>query len=117
MAKPRKSKTPSSRIADNKKARFDYAIEETLEAGLALEGWEWSGGRERGDVGYEWFTLEEVAWELYHELDPERKVAPADAPALSTGPGPDASMVAIHGIIAARSSRWPRTARAASASP
>ena len=29
-----------SRIAENKKARFDYTIEETLEAGLALEGWE-----------------------------------------------------------------------------
>ena len=31
---------PQSRIADNKKARFDYKIEESLEAGLALEGWE-----------------------------------------------------------------------------
>jgi len=27
-------------IALNKKARFDYFIEETIEAGLALEGWE-----------------------------------------------------------------------------
>lgn len=27
-------------IADNKKARFDYSIEESLEAGLALAGWE-----------------------------------------------------------------------------
>lgn len=27
-------------IADNRKARFDYFIEETLEAGLALQGWE-----------------------------------------------------------------------------
>jgi SsrA-binding protein len=33
-------KAPSSSIAQNKKARFDYFIEETLEAGLALEGWE-----------------------------------------------------------------------------
>lgn len=46
MAKPGKAKTPSSRIADNKKARFDYAIEETLEAGLALEGWEVKSLRE-----------------------------------------------------------------------
>ena len=30
----------TSRIADNKKARFDYSIEDTIEAGLALEGWE-----------------------------------------------------------------------------
>jgi len=32
--------TAPPRIAENKKARFDYSIEETLEAGLALEGWE-----------------------------------------------------------------------------
>ena len=32
-------KTPST-IAQNKKARFDYFIEERLEAGLVLEGWE-----------------------------------------------------------------------------
>jgi len=33
-------KSPSSTIAQNKKARFDYFIEERMEAGLALEGWE-----------------------------------------------------------------------------
>ena len=33
------TKTHSS-IAQNKKARFDYFIEERFEAGLALEGWE-----------------------------------------------------------------------------
>jgi SsrA-binding protein len=31
--------TPAS-IAQNKKARFDYFIEDRLEAGLALQGWE-----------------------------------------------------------------------------
>jgi len=36
--KPNKP-APSS-IARNKKARFDYFIEETIEAGLALHGWE-----------------------------------------------------------------------------
>lgn len=30
----------ASTIVVNKKARFDYFIEETFEAGLALEGWE-----------------------------------------------------------------------------
>ena len=40
------SKTPSSTIAKNKKARFDYFIEETFEAGLALEGWEVKSLRE-----------------------------------------------------------------------
>ncbi len=40
------SKTPASssandaRIADNKKAFFNYAIEERFEAGVVLEGWE-----------------------------------------------------------------------------
>ena len=38
MAK--QNKTPSSTIADNKKARFDYFIQEDFEAGLSLEGWE-----------------------------------------------------------------------------
>lgn len=32
-------KTPAL-IAENRKARFDYFIEETYEAGLALQGWE-----------------------------------------------------------------------------
>ena len=34
------SKAASSTIARNKKARFDYFIEDTFEAGLALQGWE-----------------------------------------------------------------------------
>lgn len=42
----KKPKTPSSRIATNKRARFEYFIEETLEAGLALEGWEVKSLRE-----------------------------------------------------------------------
>ena len=33
-------KTSSSTIAKNKKARFNFAIEEQLQAGLSLEGWE-----------------------------------------------------------------------------
>jgi SsrA-binding protein len=36
--KPNKAGPDS--IARNKKARFDYFIEETIEAGLALQGWE-----------------------------------------------------------------------------
>ena len=39
MAK-KKKKLPENTIAQNKKARHDYFIEETFEAGLALEGWE-----------------------------------------------------------------------------
>jgi SsrA-binding protein len=35
-----KAKADSSTIALNKKARHDYFVEESFEAGLALEGWE-----------------------------------------------------------------------------
>lgn len=38
MAK--KKGVPSNVIARNRKARHDYTIEDTLEAGIALEGWE-----------------------------------------------------------------------------
>jgi SsrA-binding protein len=38
--KGKKPGTPSATIALNKKARFDYQLEEPLEAGIALEGWE-----------------------------------------------------------------------------
>ncbi len=40
MAKQKNSKTPSSTIALNKRARHDFFLEERLEAGLVLEGWE-----------------------------------------------------------------------------
>lgn len=36
----KKPRTPSSTIALNKRARHEYALEERMEAGLALEGWE-----------------------------------------------------------------------------
>lgn len=40
MAKPRKKKSQDNVIARNKRARYDYFIEEQIEAGMALEGWE-----------------------------------------------------------------------------
>ena len=39
-------KTSSNTIAVNKKARHDYFIEQTLEAGLSLQGWEVKSLRE-----------------------------------------------------------------------
>lgn len=39
MAKKKKPNNPNN-IATNKKARFDFFIEEKLEAGLSLQGWE-----------------------------------------------------------------------------
>ena len=44
MAK--KKKAPDNTIAQNRKARHDYLIEETFEAGLALQGWEVKSMRE-----------------------------------------------------------------------
>ncbi len=40
MSKKKGKKTPSNVIAVNRRARHDYFIEATFEAGLALEGWE-----------------------------------------------------------------------------
>ena len=41
-----KKKNGSSTIAVNKRARFEYHIEERIEAGIALEGWEVKALRE-----------------------------------------------------------------------
>ena len=40
------SKTTDSRIAENRKALFNYAIEESFEAGMVLQGWEVKALRE-----------------------------------------------------------------------
>lgn len=38
--KPKNKKDPHRTIAENRKARHDYFIEENIEAGIALQGWE-----------------------------------------------------------------------------
>lgn len=40
MSKKKKSKKPSSTIAQNKKAWHEYFLEDRFEAGIVLEGWE-----------------------------------------------------------------------------
>lgn len=40
MAKTQKTKSSNSTIALNRRARFEYTLEEHYEAGLVLEGWE-----------------------------------------------------------------------------
>lgn len=45
MAK-RGTSTPSNTIGVNKRARFDYFIEDSIESGLALRGWEVKSLRE-----------------------------------------------------------------------
>ena len=41
-----KKTAPQTRIADNKKAAFNYFFEEKFEAGMVLEGWEVKSARE-----------------------------------------------------------------------
>lgn len=45
-SKAAKGKPSDTRIADNKKALFNYAIEERFEAGMVLQGWEVKALRE-----------------------------------------------------------------------
>ncbi len=40
MAKKKNNKTPSNTIAENRRARHDYSLEERFEAGVVLMGWE-----------------------------------------------------------------------------
>jgi SsrA-binding protein len=46
MSQAKKTTTTISTIARNKKARHEYFVEDTFEAGLALEGWEVKSLRE-----------------------------------------------------------------------
>jgi SsrA-binding protein len=45
-AKPKKADATPRLIAENRKARFDFYIEDQVEAGLALQGWEVKSMRE-----------------------------------------------------------------------
>ncbi|MBL8200606.1 MAG: SsrA-binding protein SmpB [Chromatiales bacterium] len=44
--KPKKADTTPRLIAENRKARFDFYIEDQIEAGIALQGWEVKSMRE-----------------------------------------------------------------------
>jgi SsrA-binding protein len=47
MGKNKKAKGPDNTIARNKSARFEFFIEETLEVGIELHGWEVKSLREK----------------------------------------------------------------------
>ncbi len=47
MGKKKKSGTPDNTIAKNKSARFEFFIEETIEVGIELQGWEVKSLREK----------------------------------------------------------------------
>jgi len=61
--KSKKSKkNTGSSIALNKKARHDYTIEKTFEAGLVLEGWEVRDGRVQMTDTYVMVKGSEIFW-------------------------------------------------------
>lgn len=69
---PKKSKSPSTTIALNKRARHDYFIEERFEAGIALQGWELKSlraGRVQLTDSYVFFKNNE-AWLLGVQITP-----------------------------------------------
>ena len=65
MAKKPKKKQNDNTIARNRKARFDYTIESTFEAGLVLEGWEVKSlraGKAQIDESYIFAKNGELEW-------------------------------------------------------
>jgi SsrA-binding protein len=72
MSTKRKKKQAGNNIAENKKARFDFFIEETLEAGIALEGWEVKSLREgRANLTESYAILKDgEAWLLGAHIAP-----------------------------------------------
>ena len=72
MNKPAKKTSKPARIAENKKARFDYQVEETFEAGLVLEGWEVKSLREgRAQITESYVHVRDgEAWLLGAQITP-----------------------------------------------
>ncbi|MGH1487662.1 MAG: SsrA-binding protein SmpB [Cellvibrionaceae bacterium] len=68
----KKPKTPDNNIAQNKRARFDYHIDEKFEAGLALQGWEVKSLREgKGQIVDSYVFLKNgEAWLLNAQIQP-----------------------------------------------
>jgi SsrA-binding protein len=72
MTKPKKTTAPRSTIALNRKARFDYEIERTYEAGLVLLGWEIKSIRDgRANITDSYVTIKRgEAWLLNTQITP-----------------------------------------------
>ena len=72
MSKQSKKQTDSRIIANNKKARHDFTIEETFEAGLVLEGWEVKSLREnRAQLKESYIVLKNgAAWLIGAHFSP-----------------------------------------------
>jgi SsrA-binding protein len=75
MAK--KPKTPDNNIAQNKRARFDYHIEEKFEAGVVLQGWEVKSLREgKGQITETYVHVQNgEAWLIGTQIQPLNTVS------------------------------------------
>ena len=65
MAKKNKKKSPSNSIAQNRKARHNFSIEDTYEAGISLQGWEVKSLRDglvQLDESYVMIKDTEIMW-------------------------------------------------------
>ena len=71
MSKAKKD-TQNNRIAENRKARFEYSLEETFEAGLVLEGWEVKSLRAgKGGIAESYVLIKNAeAWLLGAQITP-----------------------------------------------
>lgn len=72
MSKSEQKEEAPRQIAVNRRARFDYFIEETFEAGLVLEGWEVKSLRAgKGNVAEAYVIIKnEEAWLLGAHIIP-----------------------------------------------
>ena len=77
MSAKKAQKTPGNTIAVNRRARHDYFIEDTLEAGIALEGWEAKSLREgRAQLAEAYVTMKNgEAWLIGAHFSPLKTTA------------------------------------------
>ena len=77
MGTQSKKQADSRTIATNKKARHDYSIEETFEAGLSLEGWEVKSLREaRVQLKESYVLLKDgAAWLIGAHFSPPQHIS------------------------------------------
>ena len=68
----KKSTNDDNRIAENRKARFEYTLEETFEAGLVLQGWEVKSLRDgKGGIADSYVIIKNSeAWLLNAQFSP-----------------------------------------------
>ena len=77
MSKPRKKSADSATIAVNRKARFNYFIEQEFDCGLVLEGWEVKSLREgRAEITETYVHLKDgEAWLIGAHISPLNTVS------------------------------------------